>query len=165
MFTSEGEAPVTSTEPRPDLALAILDAPETPASRRGMREQVAELQERLRRVLEADWAPEVLAAAAVVPVAERPRLLDLGELERVRDDLVASLDAVRGAVLARRERHAANRALLERMFDDPDAHRGVRLTTDDLGLPGCCRWQVTPVLGLVGRLAGWWRVKVSSGCP
>lgn len=156
---------MTSTEPRPDLALAILDAPETVASRRGLREQVAALQERHRRALEADWAPEVLAAAAVVPVAARPRLLDLGELERVRDDLVASLEAVRVAVLARRDRHAANRALLDRMYADPDAHRGVRLTTDDLGLPGCCRWQVSPVLGVVGRLAGWWRVKVSSGCP
>ncbi|MEJ2870081.1 hypothetical protein WCD74_20095 [Actinomycetospora sp. OC33-EN08] len=162
---------MTSTEPRPDVALAILDAlealdgPETVASRRGLREQVAFLQERLRQVLEADWAPEVLAAAAVAPVAERPRLLDLGELERVRDDLVAGLDAVRAAVTARRARHAANRDLLERMYADPDAHRGTRLTTDDLGLPGCCRWQVSPVLGVVGRLAGWWRVKVSSGCP
>ncbi|MDL5154977.1 hypothetical protein [Actinomycetospora termitidis] len=159
---------MTSTEPRPDLALEILeglDASETAASRRGLREQVAFLSERLRTVLEADWAPEVLAAAAVSPVAERPRLLDLGELERVRDELVTCLDAVRVAALARRERQAANRALLERMYADPDAHRGIRLTTDDLGLPGCCRWQVSPVLGVVGRLAGWWRVKVSSGCP
>ena len=165
---------MTSTEPRPDLALELIESAlletelfgtETLASRRGLREQVTDLQERLRGVLEADWSPDALAAAGVRPVAEVPRLLDLGELETVRDDLVGALGAVRDAVLARQERHAANRALLERMYADPDSYRGRRLTTDDLGLPGCCRWSVSPVLGVVGRLSGWWRVKVSSGCP
>ena len=165
---------MTSTEPRPDLALELIESAlletelfgtETLASRRGLREQVTDLQERLRGVLEADWSPDALAAAGVRPVAEVPRLLDLGELETVRDDLVGALGAVRDAVHARQERHAANRALLERMYADPDSYRGRRLTTDDLGLPGCCRWSVSPVLGVVGRLSGWWRVKVSSGCP
>jgi hypothetical protein len=26
-------------------------------------------------------------------------------------------------------------------------------------------WHVRPRLGLVGMLAGWWQVKLSSGCP
>lgn len=26
-------------------------------------------------------------------------------------------------------------------------------------------WQVRPRLGLIGMLAGWWHVKLSSGCP
>lgn len=51
------------------------------------------------------------------------------------------------------------------MLADPDAHRGVTVTSDDLGEPGCTRWSVRPVLGPLGRLAGWWRVRISSGCP
>jgi hypothetical protein len=168
---------MTSTEPRQDAAaetaqpqttalsaLPLLDAPETLASRRSLRDQIAALQEDLRRALEGDWAPETFEAAVGRP-DDGPRLLDLGELEAVRDSLLAGLERVRTASLRRAAGHARARALLEQMYADPDAHRGARLTTDDLGIPGCCRWQVSPVLGVVGRLAGWWRVKVSSGCP
>jgi hypothetical protein len=159
---------MTSTEPRAvpvaAPALPALDAPETVAARRGLREQVAALQEELRRALEADWSAEALdASAGGAPGG--PRLLDLGGLEALRDDLLVRLDAVRAVGARRAEAHARARALLDAMYADPDAHRGVALTTADLGRSGCCRWQVRPVLGVVGRLAGWWRVKVSSGCP
>lgn len=161
---------MTSIDRRADLPAALvlpdLETPETLAARRGLREQVTALHEELRQALEASWAPEVLAAAAgAAGTGDLPRLLDLGELEAVRDGLLARLRDVREAAARRAEGHERARALLEAMYADPDAHRGVRLTTDDLGLPGCCRWQVSPVLGVVGRLAGWWRVKVSSGCP
>jgi hypothetical protein len=161
---------MTALEERPELTtelvLPALDTPETLGARRGLREQVAALHEELRQALEASWAPETLAAAgAPAGTGEVPRLLDLGELEVVRDGLLASLERVREAAARRAEGHERARALLEAMYADPDAHRGVRLTTDDLGIPGCCRWQVSPVLGVVGRLAGWWRVRVSSGCP
>ncbi|MCD2193011.1 hypothetical protein LQ327_06360 [Actinomycetospora endophytica] len=159
---------MTSTEPRADLTpapvLPTLDAPETVASRRALREQVTALGEELRRTLAADWTSEALTAARGGSPGG-PRLLGLGELEALRDDLLAHLDDVRAVSARREEEHVRARALLQAMYDDPGAHRGVRLTTDDLGLPGCCRWQVRPVLGVVGRLAGWWRVKVSSGCP
>jgi hypothetical protein len=56
------------------------------------------------------------------------------------------------------ERLAAMRAA-------PADHRGERVTSAELGEPGCRHWQVRPRLGLIGRLAGWWRVKLSSGCP
>ena len=168
---------MTSIEERPDVLagrpvlpalpeLPDLDAPETLAARRALRTQIEALHEQLRATLEASWAPETLAAAAgPAGVGDVPRLLDLGELEVVRDGLLAGLEHVREAAARRAEGHARARALLERMYADPDAHRGVALTTDDLGIPGCCRWSVSPVLGVVGRLAGWWRVKVSSGCP
>lgn len=159
---------MTSTEPRADLtaapALPALDAPETLAARRSLREQITALQEELRRALEAGWTSEALAAARGGR-SDGPRLLDLGGLEAVRDDLLARLGDVRAVTARRAAEHARARALLERMYADPGAHRGVRLTTADLGLPGCARWQVRPVLGIVGRLAGWWRVRVSSGCP
>jgi hypothetical protein len=171
---------MTSIEERPDVltgrpvlpalpdlsALPDLDAPETLGARRGLRTQIDALHEELRRVLEASWAPETLAAAVgPAGVGDVPRLLDLGQLEVVRDGLLAGLERVREAAARRAEGHARARALLEEMYADPDAHRGVALTTDDLGIAGCCRWSVSPVLGVVGRLAGWWRVKVSSGCP
>ena len=34
-----------------------------------------------------------------------------------------------------------------------------------LGVPGCGEYRVVPRLGLIGMLAGWWHVKISSGCP
>ena len=158
--------PVLPALPDLDATLPDLDAPETLAARRGLRAQIDALHEELRRALEASWAPETLAAAVgPAGTGDVPRLLDLGELEVVRDGLLAGLDHVREAAARRAEGHARARALLEQMYADPDAHRGVALTTDDLGVPGCCRWSVSPVLGVVGRLAGWWRVKVSSGCP
>ena len=52
---------------------------------------------------------------------------------------------------------------------DPDldsfAHRFERVTRADLGEPGCGAWHVRPRMGLLGMLAGWWEVKLSSGCP
>jgi len=51
------------------------------------------------------------------------------------------------------------------MYLDPPAHRRVRLVNADLGLPGCTAYEVVPRAGVVGMLAGWWHVKVSSGCP
>jgi hypothetical protein len=85
-----------------------------------------------------------------------PRLLTLGQLERVRDDLADRIAALRD-----RRGHA----LLEAMHAHPERHRGAVVTSADLGEPGCTVWRVRPRLGLIGMLMGWWRVKVSSGCP
>ena len=57
-----------------------------------------------------------------------PRLLGLGELERVRDDLAERLHEVRETLAARAEREARNRELLERMLRDPGRHRFVRVS-------------------------------------
>jgi hypothetical protein len=51
------------------------------------------------------------------------------------------------------------------MYADPPGHRRMRLTNAELGLGGCTTYEVAPRLGVVGMLAGWWQVKVSSGCP
>jgi hypothetical protein len=92
-------------------------------------------------------------------------VLGLGELERVRDALARRLTLERAAAAAQAARQADARALLERMYVDPPAHRRVRLVNADLGLPGCTAYEVVPRAGVVGMLAGWWHVKVSSGCP
>jgi hypothetical protein len=51
------------------------------------------------------------------------------------------------------------------MLLDPAKHRRVRIAQRDLGVGGCGVWSVMPRLGPMGRLMGWWRVKLSSGCP
>jgi hypothetical protein len=150
----------TTNVPRALAPLPPWTADERP-SRTTLRDQIARLEQRL-----AVETPQGRVAAARRPaVVQGPRLLDLGELERVRDDLAARVEIARSTTAAREQARADKRALRTAMLADPDAHRGVSLTSEDLGEPGCTRWSVRPVLGPLGRLAGWWRVRVSSGCP
>jgi hypothetical protein len=129
------------------------------AARAALRAQIARL-EREAGVLVARGV-----AAPARASTGGPRLLGLGELEVARDDLATRVVALRAEAAARAERVSAARAELERMLADPPAHRGVRIANSDLGLPGCTTYEVRPRAGLLGRLAGWWRVKISSGCP
>jgi hypothetical protein len=57
------------------------------------------------------------------------------------------------------------RLRLERMVADPASHRHESVSLAELGLPGCGTYRVKPRLGLVGMLAGWWEITLSSGCP
>ena len=146
--------------------LARLATPEQDerAARRSLRAQIDKLERELADAF-------VTAYAMGGPVEEPtrscavPRLLDLGELERVRDDLVAGARAARGAITEAADRQAANRLALERMLLDPGRYRFVRIANCDIGEPGCGVWHVRPRLGLIGMLMGWWQVKLSSGCP
>ena len=133
------------------------------AARRTLRAQIARL--------ERDLASAVIAAYPHLPAGSAsvshggPRLLGLGELERTRDALAARLAEVREQAAAQGEREAAKRLLIERMLLDPGSYRWVRVSNADLGEPGCKNWHVVPRLGVIGMLAGWWHVKISSGCP
>jgi hypothetical protein len=51
------------------------------------------------------------------------------------------------------------------MLHDPERHRYERIALEECGDPGCGEFRVVPRFGPVGAIAGWWRVKVSSGCP
>ena len=51
------------------------------------------------------------------------------------------------------------------MLLEPRKHTFTRLHREDIGQDGCGAYQVRPRLGLIGMLAGWWHVKLSSGCP
>lgn len=121
-----------------------------------LRGQIAGLERQLAAYPPAR-SPQIVSA--------RPRLLTLGELERVRDALAHRLAAARLAQCARVERQAAARALLERMLVEPGRHKFVRVARREVGEPGCGAWHVRPRLGLIGMLMGWWQVKLSSGCP
>ena len=56
-------------------------------------------------------------------------------------------------------------ATLEAMTADPSRFKFARISHAALGFPGCGVYQCRPRLGLLGMLAGWWEVKLSSGCP
>jgi hypothetical protein len=132
-------------------------------ARDALRDQIARLERKLAEAL-PDVRPGDLPPAAPAP-RRGPRLLSLGDLERVRDDLADRLAASRREIAARAEREADRRVLLEKMLRDPARYKWVRVTNGDLDDPGCVSYHVKPRLGLIGMLAGWWHVKVSSGCP
>jgi hypothetical protein len=100
-----------------------------------------------------------------VPASGAPRVLGLGELELVRDALADRIAEARDAIDARAEVEAENRRLLERMLENPAGFKRLRIYRSDVGEPGCGYWDSQPRAGLLGMLMGWWRVKVSSGCP
>jgi hypothetical protein len=54
---------------------------------------------------------------------------------------------------------------LRRMGLEPGSYKFARVRVRDLGQGVCGVWEVRPRLGLIGMLAGWWQLKLSSGCP
>jgi hypothetical protein len=133
------------------------------AARRTLRTQIAHLERELAAAVIAAY-PRLEAGSAAISHAG-PRLLGLGELERTRDALADRLAEVREEAARQGERQAEARLLIERMLLDPGAYKWVRVSNADIGEPGCKNWHVVPRLGIVGMLAGWWHVKISSGCP
>jgi hypothetical protein len=133
------------------------------AARRTLRAQIARLERDLASAVLASY-PRLPVATAMVSHAG-PRLLGLGELERTRDALAARLADVREQAAHQGERQAEARLVIERMLLDPGRYKWVRVSNADIGEPGCKNWHVVPRLGIVGMLAGWWHVKISSGCP
>src|SRR6266536_3637758 len=133
------------------------------AARAQLRRQIAALEAQLSDAVVSAFPHGGLQTA--VPALGGPRVLTLGELERVRDALAGRLADARHVLDKRGEREEAGRALLERMLLEPGRYKFVRIANRDLGEGGCGVWQVRPRLGLIGMLMGWWQVKLSSGCP
>ncbi len=129
-------------------------------ARVSLRGQIARLEASLAPYPEG--RPSERAAG---PLGPQPRVAELGELEVTRDDLVARLDKARAEADRSGERERVERQRFEAAVADPAAHRWEAGQLDDLGEPGCGRWQVRPAWGPVGALMDWWRVKISSGCP
>jgi hypothetical protein len=133
------------------------------AARRSLREQIARLERELAAVVVAGFPR--LDPGSPVGRSDGPRVLALGDLERIRDALAGRLGELRAIANEQAVRHADARRELERMLADPPAHRWRRLSNEELGLPGCTTYHVRPRAGLLGMLMGWWQVKVSGGCP
>lgn len=98
-------------------------------------------------------------------IVTRPRVVDLGALEVIRDGLADRVAEARAALVERDRVENENRELVERMLAAPQDFKWVRVSRQDLGLPGCGHWHSRPRLGPIGMLMGWWQVKISSGCP
>jgi len=143
--------------------LGTIERGDERAARRTLRGQIARL-ERAHATLVSTAYPR-LDAGAPTPAGGGPRLLSLGDLERVRDALAGRVETLRQAVAEQEARQADARCELQRMLADPPAHRWERLTNADLGRPGCTSYHVRPKAGLLGMLFGWWVVKISGGCP
>jgi hypothetical protein len=159
-----------------ELLEQVISAPQVPpsppatiteeaerAARRSLRGQIAKLERELAHAFVTAYPMGGLEHPS--ESRGQPRLLDLGELERVRDDLAERLGAARVTITARADIQAAARLCLERMLLAPAQYRFARVSREDLGVPGCGAWEVRPRLGLIGMLMGWWHVKLSSGCP
>jgi hypothetical protein len=133
-------------------------------ARAELRRQIGKLERELSGLV-ADGLGRVRVPHRVAIAAGPPRVLDLGELERVRDALAGQVAVAQRALTDRAAVEAANCELLDAMLADPAAYRWLRISRADVGEPGCGHWHSRPVLGPLGMLMGWWRVKVSSGCP
>ena len=136
------------------------------AARRTLREQIARLEGELADAFVTAFPMGGLAqpALAMAPPAHA-RLLDLGELEVVRDELAERLRDARTTISRRADEIAEKRLVLELMLLRPADYKFARISRRELGEPGCGVWQVRPRMGLIGMLMGWWQVKLSSGCP
>jgi hypothetical protein len=137
------------------------------AARRALRAQVAKLERELSEVV-AEGFPHVVPLPYASESARgtgAPCLLDLERLELTRDELAGRVQQARRSTAERVELETRARELLERMRREPSRYKFVRLPVRDLGEHGCGVWEVRPRLGLIGMLAGWWQVKLSSGCP
>ena len=134
------------------------------SARRTLRKQIARLE---RELSDAFVTAFGMGAAAPRAGASQPsaRVLDLGELERVRDELTERLRRARITISRQADVQEAKRLQLERMLLEPAKYRYARIACSELGEGGCGVWQVRPRLGLIGMLMGWWQVKLSSGCP
>ena len=133
-------------------------------ARAELRRQVGHLERELGGLF-AEAFGRIELSHRVEAGAAEPRILDLGQLERIRDELA---DRVADARLRLRERavvEARNRELVQQMLASPQDFKWVKVSRQDVGEPGCGHWHSRPHLGPIGMLMGWWRVKVSSGCP
>src|SRR6266511_4367083 len=132
-----------------------------PAVRRELRRQIERLEHEL-----SGYARDLRRGDPGHPLLQaKPRVADVEELEATRNRLLEQLAAVRDKQARRGRRQGRARQRVESMTREPEQHKWQWVSNDDLGEPGCKTWHVTPRYGPVGALMGWWRVKVSSGCP
>ena len=146
------------------LAPSTLPLPDERAARRTLLDQVARLENELSQLFCSTW-PRTDMPRPLVAGRGGARLLSLGELEELRDDLADRVADSRRALSDRTWVEEQNRRLIEEMMLEPHRHKWRRVSAEDIGERGCRHWHVRPRWSFIGMLMGWWRVVVSSGCP
>jgi DNA-binding transcriptional regulator YhcF (GntR family) len=153
----EPELPGRISSTLPDFG----QAPDERAARRTLRRQIARLEAELAAYTEK-LPPPTETHPLRLP---KPHMAGLAELEAVRDRLLERLSQARDVEAAEAERKQQARAHLEALVRAPEEHKWQWVSNEDLGEPGCKYWYSRPKWGVLGAMMGWWRVKVSSGCP
>jgi hypothetical protein len=133
-------------------------------ARAELRRQIGRLEAQLGALV-AEGFPRLAIDAAVPAASGQPRVLGLGELEAIRDSLADRISDARTTLREQDELETRNRELLDRMLASPADFKWLQISRADVGAHGCGHWHSRPRLGLLGMLMGWWRVRVSSGCP
>jgi hypothetical protein len=136
---------------------------DTAAARRSLREQIARLEREHAALFASAYPRKGYEWRVRSPGG--PRLLDVGDLEALRDQLAAQVEDTRRALREQSDVEVANRGRIEALIADPARFKWVRISNQDIGEPGCKFWHSRPRWGLLGMLMGWWRVRISSGCP
>ena len=151
------------TQGAPPAPLVPPTAPAERPARRALLDQVARLESELSSLFVATWPRKGFEFS--VPGQGGPRLLSLGELEELRDDLAHRVHDARRSLTDRTYLEDQHRRRIEEMLLEPEKHKWVRIGNEDIGEPGCRHWHVRPRWGLLGMLMSWWHVRISSGCP
>jgi hypothetical protein len=148
--------------PPPRAPVSVPEVDER-AARRSLLDQIAKLETELSALFCATYPRTGFTWQ--VPSRGGPRVLGMGDLEEIRDRLADRLAENRLLLGDRTYVEARNRRLIEEMMLEPGKHKWMRIGNEDIGEPGCKYWEVRPRMGVIGMMMGWWRVKISSGCP
>src|SRR3954454_21569304 len=147
----------------PAQATVLVPEVDERAARRSLLAQIAKLETELSALFCATYPRTGFSWQ--VPSRGGPRVLGMADLEEIRDRLAGRLDENRALLGDRTYVETRNRRLIEEMLLEPAKHKRMRIGNEDSGEPGCRYGEVRPRLGPIGMLMGWWRVKISSGCP
>jgi hypothetical protein len=160
----EAEARPDSFPPVPPEGLdTILYEHDEREARADLRRQIAAMELALARLFGSAFPRNGIDFS--ISGMGGPRLLSVDELEKVRDGLAARIQEVKADLHDYAVVEEWNRGLIEEMTADPASYKWVRVYNEDIGEPGCKNWHAKPKWGVLGMLLGWWRVKISSGCP
>jgi DNA-binding transcriptional regulator YhcF (GntR family) len=155
-------APPQGPDTASSTTLPSVDAPsDRLVARRELRRQIARLEAELAGYAETKAARQ----AAPRRLGNVPRIADVAELERTRDRLLEQLRDARNEVERKSRREARARRKVEDMVREPERHKWQWVSSEETGERGCKEVRVVPRFGPVGAAMGWWRVKVSGGCP
>ncbi|CAN5239686.1 hypothetical protein BH24ACT23_BH24ACT23_05070 [soil metagenome] len=143
----------------PDLRTSADELP----VRRELRRQIARLEQELSELWTSAFPRRGINWT--VGAAGGPRILGAADLERIRDALLIRVRDAQHEIAKRADVEERNRNLVERMIAEPVRYRWVQISNEDVGDRDCKHWHSRPRWGLIGMLLGWWRVKLSSGCP